>query len=598
MTMKPANPLRTLAMTDVLRAALLVLAMAFVGLCLFVLAVLAVSNLGTPTLDPAALEPGLGLSNQALTIAFALAGALASTIVAYAALRAQTSANDAQTRSIATAEKARVYAELRRDLLRHAAVIGAFHTVFSRAHEITEDLLRSLTDQLAQGPQQLDLPSRDADHTAAILGAHHSFWQAIADAQKTERPDLALDQLWLARHAGGKAPSRLINLGRAFGFFGLKGTATADPLPPSTLAARGTPMTLAVAQDILRLARHGVSRLAQGEISMALARAYATPSTLKTHMADAQTNLGLLASAAQSLPQSAAALQADSDTLREAFNAIRAASNELSEEMLPDAVAEALQDQLDDLRDRLSRLSDDTDELTAFLPMARKGAVSAMQADETFRDLIGEAFEDLATLGFSLTEAAQKVAPQSHARLILARHGAGPSGDAVAALSAFVAGAIVLPDGALLCAGQPHMFVAAEWKANLGLALFEDLSRLYIDQSADTDGTLDLARLIPDDRRLGGQMFDTPYGQDRVTQIGALPAAFDALWLMLRKNPETLALLTLQDASLFAQGQMNFAGALQPSAGAAAKALDLLGGGTAPDLVLTLDPALEPDPTN
>ena len=573
----------------------------------FCIAVLGVLGLGNKSLDPATLEPGLGLSNQALTIAFALAGALASTIVAYAALRAQTSANEAQNRSLATAEKARVYAEVRRDLIRHASVIAAFHTVFARAHEITEDLLRSLPNQMAQTKAsteiatdqktviRFELPPRDTDHIASIIAAHHSFWAAIAAAQQTERPDLALDQLWLARHGSGKAPSRLLNLGRALGFFGQKGAAsrsTPDLLPPGTLAARGTPMTFDVAQDILRLSRHFIKNFAESEIGMSMARDYAEPSKFKTQIAKAEAHMGQLAEAALKLPRDAAALVADSVTLRKVFEAILAAAENIPNGSMPESAPEALKEQFNELHAIVARLAGEAGDLIALLPIARNGAISSAQVEGFFEDLIGEAFQELATLGVALNETVQMVAPQSHARLILARHGAGPSGDALAALSAFIAGAIVLPDGALLCAGPPHRYVAAEWKANLGLALFEDLSRLYIDLSSDADGAIDLARLIPDGSTLGGDMFDTSYGQDRATQIGALPAAFDALWLMLRKDPEILALLTLQDAEMFEKGRFNFARAIQRAEEQQMNIQDLIEGRSTVDLVLTLDPAL------
>ena len=240
------------ASRDVLAATLLILAMALFGVGLFALAILVTQRLSEGGIDAGALEPGLGLSNQGLTVAFALAGAVASTAVAFAALRAQQSASRAQEESARQDAKQRLYGAARRDVMRHAGVIAALNAVFATAHEIAEDLLREVAEELSPD-ESLVAPYESGPKQGAerLAIAHRRFWNAIDHAQQTELANLALDTFWIYFSERAESPLRLSVLSRHLGFFG----GEAAPLTPGTLASRSTPMTASLARDVLSLAR-------------------------------------------------------------------------------------------------------------------------------------------------------------------------------------------------------------------------------------------------------------------------------------------------------------------------------------------------------
>jgi hypothetical protein len=577
---------------DIGRAAILVLAMALVGLCIFGLS-MGVLQIWGSDLTPSSLEPGLGLSNQALTIAFALAGALASTIVAVAALRAQTSANRAQGDGIAMAERSRTYAEVRRDAMRHAAVIEAVNSVFALAHQITEDTLRAMADQAVQGDAATD--DDEKQHLAAILATHHRFWSAIKEAQKTERADLTLGRLWQDMGGTDRAFSRLGILAVSMGAFGTRQDG-ADPKPGLlslvTVAARGTPMTLSVASDVLRLVRHSAARLADSDVRISVAQVSNALNQRKRQLQSAKQDLSLVVSAVSDVWTRTEQLSAQVETFRDSIDAIRSAAEELDPDQDRRLLAEESRDLYDEAHAQLVNLTETLAEFETFLPKVERGALAAAFSDQSLEELSLEAYEELVYLRDRMKDTIADLGPKSQERLILARHGVGPDGDAVAAILAFLAGAIVLPDGALLYAeAVPYDFYDT-WKANLGLALIDDLSCLYERTCGQDQRTLDLARLVPDNQRLGGPHFASTYGEDREVHVGSLPAAFDALWLMLRRDADRLAAMLLQDHGDFAKGWITYAGTVGGPREGRPNPLDVLEGKVDLNLQLGLDPLL------
>ena len=522
---------------DVVRAALLVLAMAVIGLGIFLLSVLAVLRVWGRNLSVDTLEPGLGLSNQALTIAFALAGALASTIVAVAALRAQTSANTAQTsaniaRNAATAlaECSRIYAALRRDILRHGEVVAAVNAVFTLAHEITEDTLRQLAPP-ARAAGTADDPKRRDDHLARIQATHRLFWTAIHEAQKTERADLTIGRLWDRTFVA--APPRIAVLSVKLGAFGTRQTPNA--LSPMTMSARGTPMTPSVANDILHLARARAAGLVAVKLKQSLVEADGRASKRKPQLAKATDQLNAVL---PSIMEEAGSLSDTADELRDLLDAIKATAADFDQHEVGIFSDASLQDQYREAVKMFDSVMEHTDQIRAIL---EKSGVN----NASVKDHVTEALEFLQNLRDQAQASVAESGPKTVERLILARHGSASDGDDLAGLMAFLAGSIVLPDGALLQGVAPD---GQGWKLNLGLAFLDDLTRIYERTGAKDAQSLDLARLLPDEIPLGGAHFSTTYGEDREAYVGALPAAFDALWLMLRQDASRLAALTMEPA--------------------------------------------------
>lgn len=585
---------RAFDLGDIGRAAILVLAMALVGLIIFVLS-MGILQVWGSNLTPGRLEPGLGLSNQALTIAFALAGALASTIVAVAALRAQTSANRAQSDGIAIVERSRTYAEVRRDAMRHAEVIEALNAVFALAHEITEDTVRAMAGH-AVAEDDGTGEDREEHHLAAIIGTHRRFWAAIQNAQKTERADLTIGRLWHDMFASGNASSHLVTLGTSMGAFGTRQEPRDGNdvlLSPVTVAARGTPMTMSVASDVLRLSRHSAARLADSDIRISVAQVSNDLNRQKRHLESAKRDLDLVVTAVSDVWSRTAELSANVDDFRESIETIRSTVDHLDPGEARRALPEDLHELYDDARKQLIRLSEALSDFDQYLPHVERGALAAAFSDQSLEELSLDAYQELAYLRDRMHATIVELAPRSQERLILARHGAGPDGDAVAAISAFLAGAIVLPDGALLYGEAVPYDPYDTWKVNLGLAFVEDLSRLYDRTCGQSQRMLDLARLIPDDRRLGGSHFATTYGEDREVHVGSLPAAFDALWLMLRRDAGRLAVMMLQDHGDFEKGAINYAGTIGGPRQGRPNPQDVLDGKAPLHLSLGLDPLLK-----
>ena len=522
---------------DVVRAALLVLAMAVIGLGIFLLSVLAVLRVWGRNLSVDTLEPGLGLSNQALTIAFALAGALASTIVAVAALRAQTSANTAQTsaniaRNAATAlaERSRVYAALRRDILRHGEVVAAVNAVFTLAHEITEDTLRQLAPR-ARDAGTADDPKRQDDRLARIQATHRGFWTAIHEAQKTERADLTIGRLWDQTFAA--APSRIAVLSTQLGAFGARQTPNA--LSPVTMSAHGTPMTPSVANDILRLARVQAAGLVHTGTKQALRGADRMAAVGASELAKTTDDLFEMM---PNVRDETVGLSRIAAELAEAIAAVRSAAENFDDEEDRRDLSQDLRELYENARSSLQSLIDQSNELSDLLS-------NSVLSEEKVRNYLSDATRFLSDLREKARSAVNDAGTRSVESLTLARHGSVSEGDDLAGLMAFLAGAIVLPDGALLQGFAPD---GQGWKLNLGLAFLDDLTRIYERAWAKDAQSLDLARLLPDEIPLGGAHFSTTYGEDREAYVGALPAAFDALWLMLRQDASRLAALTMVPA--------------------------------------------------
>ncbi|MFN4158299.1 MAG: hypothetical protein ACK4GO_07850 [Gemmobacter sp.] len=549
-----APKVRALSAGDVLRAAALVLATALIGVMIFVLSVAAISGLGPDGMTPAALEPGLGLSNQALGVAFALAGAFASTVVAYAALKAQSTANIAQMQAETAREdlalrdaRQRQYAEYRADFARHVDVIAAIRDVFSSAQQVVEEALDEVVRHLS-APQAGPVNDVTDRSTAVIIAAHQRFWDRVRRANEAATPKLALDAVWIERFTQpSRRTSRLALIAGHFGFFRQQ-TPTAAELSPGLLSGMGTPMTSAVASDIMLLARLATAGFAQEQlrkrVKVQVAEvAFVPPKTL----AGVREDMNIAVASVGDLAARQSEVIDLSTTAHSLMDQLETLHGALEPDALSRMTAGALSPQLEDAAEALSRLAQDARDLRASLPDPGMIVMSLDQAHGQIERLFDEINESLASMTSRLEEANKQLTPRGMADLALRRHDAGRDGQVVISLVAFVAGSIVLPDGALLCAMDEDDRL---WKLNLGLALLGDLTAMYVDRcneggaeadaNPDTVRLIDMARLVGDDEVVVAARSRRRYGDDRASLIGRLPVAFDAIWQQLREHPQAL----------------------------------------------------------
>ncbi|MFN3970710.1 MAG: hypothetical protein ACK4L4_04965 [Gemmobacter sp.] len=549
-----APKVRALSAGDVLRAAALVLATALIGVMIFVLSVAAISGLGPDGMTPATLEPGLGLSNQALGVAFALAGAFASTVVAYAALKAQSTANIAQMQAETAREdlalrdaRQRQYAEYRADFARHVDVIAAIRDVFSSAQQVVEEALDEVVRHLS-APQAGPVNDVTDRSTAIIIAAHQRFWDRVRRANEAATPKLALDAVWIERFTQpSRRTSRLALIAGHFGFFRQQ-TPTAAELSPGLLSGMGTPMTSAVASDIMLLARLATAGFAQEQLRkrvkvQAAEVAFVPPKTL----AGVREDMNIAVASVGDLAARQSEVIDLSTTAHSLMDQLETLHGALEPDALSRMTAGALSPQLEDAAEALSRLAQDARDLRASLPDPGMIVMSLDQAHGQIERLFDEINESLASMTSRLEEANKQLTPRGMADLALRRHDAGRDGQVVISLVAFVAGSIVLPDGALLCAMDEEDRL---WKLNLGLALLGDLTTMYVDRcneggaeadaNPDTVRLIDMARLVGDDEVVVAARSRRRYGDDRASLIGRLPVAFDAIWQQLREHPQAL----------------------------------------------------------
>jgi hypothetical protein len=530
---------------DVLGAAGLVLAMTAVGLVIFIISVVVVSKLGEDVLNPAALEPGLGLSAQALGLAFALAGALALTVVAYSALKAQNSAVQAQmSAETARDDAARREAlekrldKLRDDIQRHAALTDATRAVFATAETVVEfvgeDIRRLLSMPL---DHKGDFPAFDVQRCIVpLINAHQQFWEAMRRSCETATRDLSLDALWLQRSRA--QPLHLESLSAASGLFGMGG-ARGHSMTPSTLASLGTPMTPVVASDVMTIvwavaciqaademagaARKMISEVTHGQTQV-LARVDADLAGARDVISRVVNSKGILID-----------LAAQADLVMQEIET-------LSGRLDPDTVPTSLVERRDAAAEALEALAEDAAELRRYLPNPGYAAHVLEKEEKELNDELDKLRMSVITMTERLRSSNVEMGARVAEALLLARHSPSPDRrDPLAALAALVAGAIIFPDGILLRVQDAD---GCFWKLNPGLALLEDLTAIYEDRcrvgAGRPDGVLDLALLLPSSFKLDTAFGSEDYGSLRERNVGQISVAQDAFWRHLRERRAAL----------------------------------------------------------
>lgn len=530
---------------DILGAAGLVLAMTALGLVIFVFSVVVVSMLGEGVLNPAALEPGLGLSAQALGLAFALAGALASTVVAYSALKAQNSAVQAQMAAETARDDAarrealeKRLAQVRDDIQRHATLFDSTRAVFATAETVVEfvgeDIRRLLSVPL---DHDAELPAFDVQRcTGPLIAAHQQFWDALRRACETGTRDLSLDALWQQR--SGAHPLHLERLSAAVGLFGMGG-ARGHGMTPSTLPALGTPMTPVIARDVMTIVwavacDHAAEEMADaaGDLTREVTRGHARVlARVDADLADARAVIGRVLDSQGSVM----ALAAQADAVMQEIEALSGAVG-------PDTVPAALAEHLAAAEAALEALARDAADLRRYLPDPGQSAHVLDKVEQQLDHVLDDVRASVITMTDRLSDSNAEMGVRVAEALMLARHAPRPDrGDPLTALAALVAGAIVFPDGVLLRVQDSDGWF---WKLNPGLALIEDLTAIYQDRSGGgtgrPDGVLDLARLLPDATRLGTAFGAEAYGSVREKDVGQVPVALDAFWRHLRDQRAAL----------------------------------------------------------
>ena len=548
----PRNVGRVFGTSEVLTAAMLVLVTTVLGVGIFAASVALMSGWGRDVVNPSSLEPGLGLSSQALSLAFALAGAFASTVVAFTALKAQTSANRAQQEAEAARDEAarrdalqRRSAELRSDFARHAKLIGAIHEVFVAAEVVVEFVVEDVSLLLDTATDQAgEVPRLQRDRCVdAIITANRQFWKALAETGETATPQLALDRMWSDHFVGGKTRSHFVDLAQASGLF-RQTVASPDRLKPVILSSMGTPMTPVVAGNVVSLifakASDHVSREISGQLKTIAEEIVSDNASLSDQMKEDIEKAKTVVWALVEGQQEVADLSATAKQTMEEIETL----NGLIE---PDAVSQLARGELDEKLETtavaLEKLAHDAKEIRLALPDSFYAIHLMEVAQERVDDLLTEVGMSAMTMLDRLREANAGLGSRVVEALTLARHDATrQNSDALAALTALVAGAIILPDGALLRLRDADDQL---WKLNPGLALIADLSSVYQARCSDPDTTepntnelevLDLARLLSDDSILQTPVSSETYRESRISLIGQLPVALDIFWQQLRNR--------------------------------------------------------------
>ncbi|GHE95178.1 hypothetical protein GCM10016455_14680 [Aliiroseovarius zhejiangensis] len=519
--------------------------MTALGLVIFAISVVVVSMLGEGVLDPMTLEPGLGLSAQALGLAFALAGALASTVVAYSALKAQNSAVNAQrSAEIARDDAARRESlerrsvQLRHDIQRHAELSDATRAVFTAAETVvefvSEDIRRLLSVPL---DHKGDLPAFDVYRcTGPLITAHKHFWENLHRACETNSRDLSLDALWLQRSE--EHPLHLERLSAAVGLFGMGG-ARGHSVTPSTLSVLGTPMTPVVASNLMTIiwavaCDQAAEKMAEemGELTDEVTRG---PNHVQKRVdADLADARGVIDQVLDS--------QGKVMALSAQANAVMQEIETLSGSLAPDTVPTSLVERLTAADVALDRLVRDATDLRRYLPDPSQAALELDMVERQLDEVLDEVRETVTRMTERLRESNAEMGARVAEALMVARHSPNPNrSDPLAELAVLVAGAIVFPDGTLLRVQDAEGWY---WKLNPGLSLIEDLTAIYQDRcdagAGRPDGVLDLARLLPDSAQLGTAFGTETYGTLREKYVGQIPVAQDAIWRHLRERRAAL----------------------------------------------------------
>jgi heme exporter protein D len=276
---KTANPIR---LKDFILATSLIILASLAGISLFVFIIIMV-NQNDAIRDFFSTNPeGTEISNRAMGVGFALAGAFASTVIAFAALTAQSTANRSQ-QALQKIEQQRI-AEIsarekvearRRDFQRHAQLIAAINHVIGDASAIVEDMMEIMSGafvEVAEHRERLETRQRGSSreerqsfednisevmeqlvhrHAPLMARRHAEFWAAIGSMAAVEQKDLMLDQLWMHRFSDKTQPGLLNDLSRRTGIFGVR---SADAvLPPSEFSHRIMKMSPDRAKRIMAL---------------------------------------------------------------------------------------------------------------------------------------------------------------------------------------------------------------------------------------------------------------------------------------------------------------------------------------------------------
>lgn len=195
---KPRKSRRPLFLGDFSGTLILLVPVTFLGIVFFFGITLLFGYAPQDRLSELFEAQKLEVSEKALGIAVALAGAFAATLVARAAHRAQISAGESAREMGENAAKRNYFETARKDLEIHRELQGRIEDIFQISDDFVDFAVRDILAEF-NDDEKLDEASKHQsvhDRSSAFRAAQRSLWGTIDRAEATVTPGISLRSLW------------------------------------------------------------------------------------------------------------------------------------------------------------------------------------------------------------------------------------------------------------------------------------------------------------------------------------------------------------------------------------------------------------------
>ncbi|MCF7747103.1 hypothetical protein GLP43_05920 [Sulfitobacter sp. M39] len=432
----------------------------------------------------------LDASEKAMGVAVALAGAFAATLVAQAAYRAQTSANNNAISYEENSAKRRFFQVAKQDLESHRDLQGRIEDIFQIAEDFVDHTAWQLLKRIDEGvgaPLGFQTET-DQKYSQAFQRAQQNLWEAVDRSGAAPTGGINLQALWDTKYAasddkesGPSNRSLTLHLARVFGLYRYtrNNNLNHDNFTDISAKVRASLQDDHTMKDIQSICEREVLSVLTAQFSQ-----------LKQGFRSQVNGLNAATEAFEhELREITEQLLAIKTSAGEEFKAIREAIDQISE--LSGDLAELDRDTENPLtwqtaskslkraENNLNCLLEDFDE-SAIDYAEEVGKISVN------RDTEKEVLESIEKLSEAIAKNFGPGAFSKHVRaeMVLFRHAAA-NGAWHAKLRNLVAGMIIAPDTALLVSSFPKHHAREKWRINIGLAFLYDLARLYPKELTD-----------------------------------------------------------------------------------------------------------------